>query len=254
MPEDGRFRATTATRGPWSDAHQHGGPPSALLGRALEAAVGEGFVAARFTIELLRPVPIGLLAVETSAPVGGASVRRVEGALLADGIEILRGVGLFVATRPGAPAVAPEILPLLPPSAAAAETEFPFFRCDEGYHRAIELRYVHGKNGDPSVAVWMRSRIRLVAGEVPTGAQRVLLVADSGNGVTAPLDLQSWSFVNPDLTVHLHRAVAGEWIALEAEMRTDPSGTGLAQTRIHDARGLVGCGAQSLVVRARRPG
>ena len=40
------FVATAHTRGPWSPKHQHGGPPSALLARAIEAQA-PGFVVAR---------------------------------------------------------------------------------------------------------------------------------------------------------------------------------------------------------------
>ncbi len=34
---DGRFASTTATAGPWSPGFQHGGPVSALIGRASSA-------------------------------------------------------------------------------------------------------------------------------------------------------------------------------------------------------------------------
>ena len=43
---EGRFRATELTTSPWGHGSQHGGPPSALLGRALEyGAGGEGIFA-----------------------------------------------------------------------------------------------------------------------------------------------------------------------------------------------------------------
>jgi len=42
LPEgDDRFVATELGRGPWSPGHQHAGPPSALLARAIERAVGD---------------------------------------------------------------------------------------------------------------------------------------------------------------------------------------------------------------------
>ena len=48
----------------------------------------------------------------------------------------------------------------------------------------------------------------LVAGEEPTGLQRVLAVADSANGVSAVLPLGDWLFINPELTVHLRARAA----------------------------------------------
>ena len=55
---DGRFAATEHTRGPWSDQHQHGGPPAALLAHGMEALLPAGVQLARITFELPRPVPI----------------------------------------------------------------------------------------------------------------------------------------------------------------------------------------------------
>src|SRR5690349_18583593 len=43
LPDGDGWLATSHTRGPWSPAHQHGGPPAALIAHALEAAVPEMF-------------------------------------------------------------------------------------------------------------------------------------------------------------------------------------------------------------------
>src|SRR4051794_17285435 len=89
---DGTFEATDWTRGPWSDAHQHGGPPSALVVRGMEAvAVAIGAPSPmRFTIDLLRPVPIGRMRVVTEPSPEGRGVRRILGSLTVEGVEVLR--------------------------------------------------------------------------------------------------------------------------------------------------------------------
>ena len=74
-------------------------------------------------------------------------------------------------------------------------------------------------------------RAALVAGEQPTPLQRVLIAADSGNGVSATLDWSRYVFINVDLTVHLHRLPAGEWVCLDAITVPEPTGVGLADTR-----------------------
>jgi hypothetical protein len=63
---DGAFHASELTRGPWHPAHQHAGPPSALVCRAIEAAAAPHGLThlGRFTGNLLRPVPIGALTIE----------------------------------------------------------------------------------------------------------------------------------------------------------------------------------------------
>ena len=61
---DGRFRATAHTSGPWDPRFQHAGPPAALLGRALERCEPrDGFILARLTYEILRPIPVDDVAV-----------------------------------------------------------------------------------------------------------------------------------------------------------------------------------------------
>ena len=44
----------------------------------------------------------------------------------------------------------------------------------------------------------------------------MLIAADSGNGVSVTLDWSRYLFINVDLSVHLHRMPAGEWVCLDA--------------------------------------
>ena len=53
-------------------------------------------------------------------------------------------------------------------------------------------------------------------------------VADSGNGLSSELDITGWQFINPELTVHLHRMAVGEWICLDAATAISAGGAGLA--------------------------
>ena len=127
----------------------------------------------------------------------------------------------------------------------------------DGYLSAIEWRGVSGAFGERGPAtVWARMRCPLVAGEEPSPLERVLAVADSGNGVSGELDLGRWLFINPELTVHLFREAAGEWICLDAQSNIAAGGAGLATSVLSDTDGPVGVGAQSLLIapRERRPG
>ena len=99
--------------------------------------------------------------------------------------------------------------------------------------------------------MWGRQRVPLVAGEQPSPLQRLAVVADSGNGAASPLDLNEWLFVNTDLTLHLHRAPKGEWIAVDAQTVVGPTGIGTVSGLLFDAEGQVGRSAQALLVRPR---
>ena len=85
----GVFRATALTRGPWNPDHQHAGPPSALMARAIErAAASEGLThLGRLTVNLLRPAPIGECKVEVAADYVGRSAGHYSGRLIAEGKE-----------------------------------------------------------------------------------------------------------------------------------------------------------------------
>jgi hypothetical protein len=120
------------------------------------------------------------------------------------------------------------------------------------YAEAMQWRSVSGDAlGPGDAAVWSTPRIPLVPGRRPSGLQRAVLVADSANGVSAALDWERWSFVNVDLDVHLSRPLRGEWVLLDASTRYQPTGTGLATSVLSDIHGVVGAGAQTLVVSAR---
>ena len=96
--------------------------------------------------------------------------------------------------------------------------------------------------------MWFRLRVPVVGGEEPSPLQRVLVAADFGNGISSVLDYERFVFINPDLTIYLHRLPIGEWVCLEAVSRVEPQGIGLAESRLWDERGLIGRSLQSLLV------
>jgi hypothetical protein len=250
---DDRFVATAHGRGPWSPGHLHAGPPSALLARAIERAAGDGVVVARLTVELLSPVPIGPLEVATSTSRAGRVVRRLEATLTAGGRLLARASAL--ATRLQAvdlPAVKPGPGDPPPPPQSGSPFAFPVFHGQAvGYQTAVDAQRVRGGFGENPTSVWIRARVPLVLGEVPSPLQRVMIAADSGNGIAVVLDPARYTFVNADLTVYLHRALAGEWVCLEAVTIPEPTGIGLTRSRLWDQDGTLGWALQSLVVEAR---
>jgi hypothetical protein len=56
LSDAGRFVPTPLVRGPWTPTAQHGGPPAALLARAVACHDGGGddMLVVRLTVELLR--------------------------------------------------------------------------------------------------------------------------------------------------------------------------------------------------------
>ena len=107
----------------------------------------------------------------------------------------------------------------------------------------MDYRFLSGGFLEPGPAqVWLRMRQPLIEDEPDSPLTRVLVAADSGNGVSAALDYRRWLFINTELTVHLVREPAGEWICLDAITRAGPEGVGLAESVLWDERGRLGRG------------
>ena len=77
------------------------------------------------------------------------------------------------------------------------------------------------------------------------------MAADSGNGVSNVLDFSQHLFINPDLTVHLHRHPVGEWVCIDARTSIDSAGVGMSESAVHDEQGPIGRGVQSLFAAPR---
>ncbi len=242
--------ATVMTRGPWSTGHQHAGPPSALLARAMEQEVGDGFRFVRVTVEIYKPVPIARLALKAEVTRSGRTVRYVGASLYdASGKLLMQAVGLAIRENPlELPAVSVPPGRSLAGPGNSADFEFNFFTGEQGYHRAMQLARAEGEFGKGPCAIWMRMRIPLVAGETPSPLQRVMIAADSGNGISMVLNPREYGFVNPDLTVYLHRYPQGEWVCLDAGTTPQPDGIGLAVSELRDEEAVIGRGLQSLVI------
>jgi hypothetical protein len=248
----GRFASTEHTSGPWDVRFQHGGPPAALLARAMEAeSPAWPATLARVTVEILGPIPVGELEVRSRLLRPGRSVDLVEAELVHGERAVARAQGWRIR------AAALE----LPPTPGQAAHEVPRFPDEAtpspagwigGYLHAMEWRVAAGAWGSPGPAtVWGRMRYPLIPDEEPSGIQRVLAVADSGSGVSGVLPFERWIFINPELTVHLAAVPTGEWICLDARTTVQPEGFGLATSRLFDRGRLVARGAQSLLVTPR---
>jgi hypothetical protein len=257
-------RATPSelTRGPWDPSAQHAGPPAALLARALElceprdgargcgATGGRGasWSFGRVTVEILAPVPIEPLTVSARVARPGRSVELLEARLAGPGGEVMRATGWRLAEAD----ITANWEREEPPTGREHAEALEFFPTGEsvGWHTAMEIVFARGRFLEPGPAtVWMRPRVELVEGEPISPLQRVMLAADGGNGVSAPLDWSRFIFINTDLTVHLLRPLRGEWVCLDSVTHVD--GIGMTDTALWDDEGRIGRAAQTLLVRAR---
>jgi hypothetical protein len=245
------------SRGPWDDAAQHGGAPAALLAREIERLQpGSDMFVARTTFEFLGPVPIEPLQADAWIQRPGRRFQIVEAELRHAGRAVVRARAVRLRrTRVELPEQA---LADGPPACEgpdrSARSPFPAAPgALEGFHRtAMDIRFAGGTDyGLGRALAWFRLTMPLIAGETPTGLQRLVAAADFGNGISRVLDFDRHLFVNTDLTVHVHREPAGEWVLVDARTAADPGGAGLAVSRIYDEHGALGVAAQTLFVDTR---
>jgi hypothetical protein len=257
-----RYRATELSRGPWDRDALHGGPAAALVAGALEHAIadfagaeldGVEFFPARLTVELSRPVPLAELTVTTDLRRPGRRICLADATITGpDGKVCLSATLAAIRRQPFDRPVDDE-----PPRPAGREKAWGVKivgAIDEVMFArdGVEHRVVGGRFEDPGPATdWIRVAVPMVDDRPPTPLERVVCAADFGNGVSKWFDMGEALFLNPDLTVNLHRLPVGEWVCIDAVTRIGPDGVGLAESLLFDDDGPIGRATQSLLVEAR---
>ncbi|WP_370323960.1 thioesterase family protein [Euzebya sp.] len=242
------YASTVHTTGPWDPRAQHGGPPTALIGHVLDADhPREGFQTVRVTVEILRPVPVARLHVATELLRGGRSVELLGATMTTDdGTPVATARSWRIRTTDLPLHAGVEGDPVTGPDGIEAADEFFTGIGHTGYAQAMEVRFAEGGwNAFGPAVAWMRMRHPLVPDAAPSPLERVLIAADSGNGVSARF---RGLFINPDLTVYLTRLPEGEWVCLQAATTLTDHGIGMAASVLHDERGPLGRGLQSLLL------
>ena len=251
---DGRYRATRLTQGPWHPDHQHAGPPAALLAGAMENDHPRpDLTLTRFAMEILGPIPVGDVAVRSRVVRDGRRVQHVAAELEAGGRTAVVARGWRLRTGDtedvaSAPEPAPEPLPAT--SAVRPEGSGPF-----GYFDALDWRFARGSFDETGpVVAWMRLRGPVLPGSNPTPMQRLVGVVDSASGVSNEVSFATHLFSNVDLSVHVTRPLAGEWVCLDAASRIGPAGAGVCRARLYDEKGDLGSSSAALFIERRPAG
>jgi hypothetical protein len=259
--EKNRFYPTEACRGPWDRNAMHGGPPSALMARlALEHQPGgtEWFVS-RLTSELLRPVPLEVLNARVEIRRPGRRLQLIDVSLFtADGTEVCMARVLRMAINDNGldesslPASGPP--DVMPPEQCG--TYDLTARHEPGmmmFGGVVEVRPAEGnffETPGPGQS-WFRLMVPTFVGEEIHPLDRACTTGDFPNAVSSVLAADEHLFINPDVTVHLHRLPVGDWVLLSAQTHVRRAGYGIAAGILSDRDGQIGTTVQSLLVASR---
>jgi hypothetical protein len=238
--------------GPWDPRMQHGAAPAALVVWAAEAIpTPQPMRIARVTIDLMRPVPVAPLTLQTEVLREGRKIQLCAVRLLAEGVVVVGATVLKIKTQAlDLPSEVADVAVELPGPDQAREENVNF--SSSPFVTGISLRAARGRFGVPGPgAIWYRVDRPLVEASAVSQVMRAVVAADFCNGTSAALDFREWTFINADLTVNFARQPAGAWILLDAESWVGPDGAGIASARLADESGYFGRAIQSLVIEKR---
>jgi hypothetical protein len=238
--------------GPWDPSMQHGSPPAALVvWEAERIPTAVPMRIARVTVDLMRPVPVGPLTIESEVLREGRKIQLCAVRLLAKGVVVVGATVLKIKVQANELPPEAAILPVELPGPDQSRVE-PADFSSSPFVTGMSLRAARGRFGSPGPgAIWYRVDRPIVEGAAVSQAMRAMAAADFCNGTSAVLDFREWTFLNADLTVNFSREPAGDWILLDAESWIGPDGAGLAMARLADERGYFGRAIQSLVIEKR---
>lgn len=235
--------------GPWDPNMQHGGAPSSLVVWAAERIPTPApMQVARATIDLMRPVPVAPLTIETEVLREGRKIQLCAVRLLAGG-KLTVGATVLKVRRQVQPLpddIVESALDVALPEQSRVEPQ------NSPFGLGMTIRAARGRFGGPGAgAIWYRADRPLIEGSVISQAMRAVAASDFCNASSA-LDWTKWTFLNADLNVNMAREPVGEWILLDAVSWIGPDGAGLAMARLADTKGYFGRCTQSLVIEKRR--
>lgn len=254
-----RFHPTGLTRSFWSDGVQHGGPPVGLLGRAIERShCAVPMQVARLTVDLFREVPVDEpLTVDTTVIRDGRRIQVVEATLVAGRQTVARASGLKIRT---ADVPLPDATDSWTPPPGPDEADpiawgrFGFDLTDrERFHsHAIAARTVDDSFFTLGEGLsWVRLTVPVVEGEVTSQFVQTATLSDVGNGNSMALDGRYWFYVNPDVSLTLHRLPTGRWLGMRSLAHQHASGVGSADSELFDTDGPIGRVVQSQILEPR---
>jgi hypothetical protein len=257
------FVGTTLTQGGWDRRHMNGAAVLALLGHCLDdVPTVVPMVLARFTADLARPVPIGpRLLVVPDVVREGKKLQLVQLRIVVDDLEHAwaSALRLRVDDLSGSPD--------LPPSSATTPTadellvpraELSSMRDGNrdlpGFLHAIDLWRAPRLDGTGS-GYWARLDTPVVAGEANTATERITFAFDCANVMGIDNPMAGVTMINPDVTAHVLRPPADDWVAVTGETLVQPEmGRSMTVATYSDSRGMYAQGSLSQLVQPRPEG
>ncbi|MCY0903819.1 thioesterase family protein [Arthrobacter sp. H14-L1] len=246
---DGSYESSIHTQGAWNPHEQHMAPVAGIMTRELELHRPRPELRmARISFDILGIIPGGKFRIETKIIRPGRTIELLQAELIADERVAVRATAWRLQRGQTAAVAAVEDKAM--PTVEEAGEWHDLDKWPGGYIASLEARVVSGHRPGRG-QVWIRSPYPMVDGEPTTDMVRLMGLVDTANGIASrvPPGPGSYMFPNVDLSIHLHREPAGEWLGLDTSVTFGADGIGLTNSVLHDAHGPFGVAAQILTVR-----
>ena len=250
------FVGTSCTKNAWHENAQSGGAVLALLGHVLEDVATLTLMSlTRLTVDLVRPVPIGVpLWIDHEVTREGKLIQVVDSVVRSSDAVLVRSRALRIREADlsdgSTPASTTDDTDLLARLPRPDDLQDVADRAGvAGFLVAgAELRRNAGESTGPHCA-WVRLRVPVIAGEAIRATSRVTMPMDCVNLIgleSLPADVTA---INPDVSAHVVRPPAGEWVALVGDTRfAHRIGHGFSAAHMVDTDGVCGVTSTSQVV------
>jgi hypothetical protein len=242
-----RFRPSRHVQGAWREDEQHMSPVAGLLAQAVARHEPRPELqVARISYDILGLIPLqdSDVTVRTVRP--GRTIELVEATLSVAGRDCVRATAWRLVRQDTA-----EVAGGSPPALAAPD-QVPEATSagvwGGGYIASLHQRRT-ADSGRGHARAWLRTDVRLVAGEDVDPLARFVGLVDTANGIAVREHPADWMFPNVDLTVHVFRTPQGPWVGFDTTVTFGATGLGLTSSWLHDELGPVGRAEQSLTVR-----
>ncbi|MEM7095752.1 MAG: acyl-CoA thioesterase domain-containing protein [Actinomycetota bacterium] len=229
------FEPDALARGPWSPDMMHGRLLGGLAARQLEAAHGgDGWRAARLTVDLFRPAAMAPVTLTTSPVREGRKVRVADAMLECEGHVVGRVTAVFLVTgeEPRGKIWRPERVDWPSPDDTDSDP-----RTGSAEHNGWIFRVVSGGMGTgEQTRVWTNDTVSLVDGESMSPLVRAAVSGDIACPLTNFSD-DGLHYINADYTMLLGRYPVGDWIGIEASEQIQATGISMAMATLRDELG-----------------
>ena len=244
---DGKgYVPTRLTRGPWGPSIS-GNYIGGLLGRAVEQEVDDvDLQPARLTVDLLRPVALQPLRLQSSVVRAGRRLRLVDAVMTQNDVLVARASALFLRRSEHAMNTvwtSPVTMPAVPPEPDVVADDIPMVFHSFGRDQLA---------GSPGVGMtewrhdgqkfaWMRETKLLVDDEPLSPFTRAVMAADVTSSLTH-WGTEGLQFINADYTITLTRLPEGVYIGLAAVTHYSHAGVATGVATLFDETGPIGSG------------